>query len=90
MPEYILRLLGEGKNRSEAEALELRVDGNIPKKDDIFTLDKEYPACIVTYRVMDVSPINIKIPKNEPISQIYQADTQVVSALREPGGFKKK
>lgn len=85
MTEYILRLITEAKNHSEA--LELIVDGDVPRKDDIFTLEKEYPACIVTYRVTEVSPINIRIPKN-PLP-VYQADTQVVSALREPGGFKK-
>ena len=88
MPEYILRLIAEAKNRSDA--LELIVDGDVPKKEDTFTLDKEYPACIVTYRVTEVSPINIKIPKNPLTHQIYQTDRQVVSALRELGGFQKK
>lgn len=88
MPEYILRLIAEGKDHSEA--LELRVEGNVPRKNDIIFLDKEYPACTITYRVTGVSDTCIKIPKNPLVHQVYQADTQVVSALREPGGFKKR
>jgi len=79
MTEYILRLIAEGK--PYPEDLELKVEGNVPRVDDIFTLDKEHPNCIVTYRVTNVSPMNIRIPKT-PLP-IYQADTQVVSALRE-------
>ncbi len=86
MPEYILKLIAEAENH--VDSLELIVNGEIPKKDDIFTLEKEYPACIITYRVTGVSPMNIKIPKKKP--SIYTPDMQVVSALREPDGFKKK
>ncbi len=88
MTEYILRLIAEGKNLKDD--LEMRVDGTVPRIGDTFTLEKEYPACIVTYRVTSVSPMNIKVPKNPLMDSIYQPDTQVVSALREPGGFQRK
>lgn len=84
MTEYILRLIGEGK--PYPDALELRVNGELPKQGDRLTIEKEYPACIVTYKVEGVSPMNIKIPK-DPLP-IYQADMPIVSALREE--FKPK
>ena len=86
MPEYILRLIAEAKNHSDA--LDMKVNGNVLGVGDVFTLDKEYPPCVVTYQVTSVSPMNIKVPKN-PIP-VYQADVPVVSALRVLSGFEKK
>jgi hypothetical protein len=77
MQEYILRLIAEGENHSDA--LELRVEGNVPKVDDIFTINKEYPACIVTYRVTGVSH-KLDMPKL-PLPR-YKSQT-IVSVLRE-------
>ena len=59
MPEYILRLIAEAKNHSDA--LDMKVNGNVPGVGDVFTLDKEYPPCVVTYQVTSVSPMNIKV-----------------------------
>ncbi len=82
MPEFILALIGEGKNPSKD--LELRIEGEVPEEGQKFTIDKEYPRCRVFYKVERVERgIYIQRDSKEP----YKLTTRVC-ALRRPGGFK--